>query len=519
MALDRLFYRVEVDWVGGAGTHDITADVISLIFRYGKAEPQYYYPLAPGGVCTLVLNDSSGIYNPANPLPPLPSELVPGSVIGVYMGVSAASMQLIWEGRVDTIIPHADPFTPTFASMECVGALTWLARALNFTYYNDFQERLSGDMVNVTLNNIDWAIGERAIDPGQSRIRPGALIAQGGLGDIRNKISVPGILRTIAVAEFGTVRESHDNKIVFEDRYHRIRRARSGKRGIFTDDKDAVRAGSPGRADAVMPAAEIGQIGAHYDSVINVFESSIVSLHTIDTSVIVDLAATANITLDAGEIKEFTWELSSTADYLYVLPFYRPSTATDMDEASGLERYIEVDDWQTTPQSFSFTLQAARDVVITRLEVRGRKVDGATFDTARAQDSVSIAKYDKRSIEFPSPILANFDDADDYCRAALSIFKDPKPGLTLAYHPITSEDTAHWAANHRLSDVIEVECAALGIERAPFFIESIQHQITNAFDHVVTYQLSGLGEYSPWMAFGASTAGGGTAAQGTRSYY
>ena len=487
--MGQLDYRVTVDWIGGS-LLDITDDVLSCVIGYGKSEPRFYYPITPGGVCVLTLNNERAIYNPSDPGAGLPREIIPGSIVSVYSDDGTEVLE--WRGRLWSLTPSAQPDVVKISTLEAVGPLTWISQRKFNNWYNDFDLTLSGTMINNTLDLIDFPSSEREVDPGRSKVNAGALVYAGALGDVRNSIAIPNILRTIAITEFGSVRESHDNKIVFEDRHNRVRNYEV--KGGFSDIASEL-GGSVNRA--IMDFINISQAGSHTDSVINRFEAEITSLETTDEEEIVNLAP---LRISAGQTVSVSWVIPEDSVFSFVQPFFAPSVFQDITEQNGLEFSIQVTNFEHTPTSFKFDISASKNVNITRLSVKGQKVFDVNFQGVFAQDSDSISRYDLKTQEFPSQVVVNLEEAENYVKAALSVFKDPLPALELTYAAEASDNTRYWALRHRLSNVVSVKSDYLGVD-SNYFIEHIRKRIQPGGLHFVTYLLSDARAVEPWMRF------------------
>ncbi len=202
-------FLIEVDWDNdGAfegGGEDISDRVLSATWRRGRdAELGRAIP----GSLELVLRNNDGEYSPDNAGSSLSGSLVPGRKVRLR---TASPDKTHFTGSIEDIIPNPDPddltcyIRATDASAQVLA--TKQLRTPMFTSY------ASGTAIGDVLDRVDWPVGERALDAGQTTF---------GRWWAHDEFGVEAINK-IEVAELGLFYIRGDGFAVFEDRHHRLK--------------------------------------------------------------------------------------------------------------------------------------------------------------------------------------------------------------------------------------------------------------------------------------------------------
>lgn len=215
----RADYTVQVDWLDtglfGGAHDDVTGDVhapTGIVFNRGRDSVRALAPPAVGRL-SLALDNRSRKYALENAASPLAGRLVPGHRIRVRATYNAQTYDL-WRGWVDDIPQRVG--TVPLAYLPSLGPLSRLqGRTISTPLY---QAITTGTAINVILDACGIPASERRVDPGQTLLRWWWLDEQDALQAAVTLLNSEGLGAALY--------ESGDGKIVFEDRYYRLRQAR-----------------------------------------------------------------------------------------------------------------------------------------------------------------------------------------------------------------------------------------------------------------------------------------------------
>ncbi len=202
-------FMIEADWDNdGAfegGDEDLTVDIQQGSWRRGRdAELARAIP----GSLELVLKNDDGKYSPDNSGSPLSGDLLPGRKIRIR---TESPDKTHFVGFIEDIIPNPDPDEKTCYVRAIDASAQILATKQLRTPM--FAQYASGQAIGDLLDRVDWPVGERAIDAGQTTMDRWWAHDEPTLENIGK----------VEEAELGLFYIAGNGYATFEDRHHRLK--------------------------------------------------------------------------------------------------------------------------------------------------------------------------------------------------------------------------------------------------------------------------------------------------------
>ena len=504
----RATYVVECDW-NNDGTYtgtgeNLTARTIKLEWSRGRDYASQLTGKSVATRLTAILDNESGDYNSFNTSSPLSGSLLPGR--SVRIRTTAPTSVTLWQGKLDSIIPELGLRSLQQARLEAVGPLGFLSsREVRIPMQSN---TLSGVIINTILNQAGWASADRSVDAGIITVKRYEA----------EDIAAIEALREIEESEIGFLSESKDNKVVFEDRDHRLKSDHLTSQATFTD----ATTGTLGYQEIVQEDP--------LPNIFNIFEAKLQTF-TVGTLAVLWTHPEANTSGTAPLVEQ-----GSGSAVFYA--FY-PSPAKELTDI-GVDAWttpLATSDYQgfsdtagtgtdlTTALSLSvskfaramkltFTNTGTKNSYITKLQARGTPVTKDNPVVIEAIDGSSTAIYGERKWPVPAEWLADGTAALNYVRYLKGIYPDPIPILSMTV--FANRDNAHLtqALVRNISDRVTVVATStrtnLGINQA-FYIENEHHVVTQHRVHMVTWGLSSFEGYSKYWVLDTSKLGQDTA--------
>ncbi len=495
-------YDLDVDWSGNtdfSGTgEDIDMGRVRLIeTTRGRDRASALTGKSVAGRFRAVLDNRSGDYSSFNTGSPIAGLALPNRVIRLRGTSAGESDKAIWRGFLTRLIPRPFLSGDNIAVLEGVGPLGQIN-----------QEKISlaprtAETTDVTIGAIldetQWAAGDRSLDTGKTTIvRYGA--------DRKYPLIA---LRDLEAAEAGFIFETNDGKIAFDNRHARLAGASLTSQATFSDATAAARAYS-----------DLRQIDP-LEGIFNGFEASVQLFTTGALATLWTLAqvGAASVGIFPGE--SFTWWAS----------YPNPDSATNADSVDAWTTPVATTDWTfnsvaggggtdltgdmaisvskfSNRMKMTFTNNhATLTAFVQDLKARGTGITADDPIFIREEDSTSQGKYGNRTWPLQSKLIPDTQEAFDWAKFHLGIYKDPIPHLSMSYWANRSENMLDEMLLREIGDRVTVTAttnADLGLNE-DFFIEQIKHRITHAGRlHRVTYLLSNAAQFSDFWVLDTS---------------
>lgn len=412
---------------------------------------------------------------------------------------AAGPGQTLFDGYLEKIEPQPRLSGAHLAQLRAFGPLGRIAQKNVHTTGNANQ--LSGAAIGVILDEASWSTPLRNIDVGQT-----TLIRW--WEDEHNAFDAG---RDIEETEQGYLGESSDGKIIFEDRHHRLLAPHTTSQATWSDD-----------AAAALRYNSINQLDA-WKEIFNRIEVPVRFFTVGATQELWRLAASGadSPTLDAGEVRTFFANFptfDSTSTQVAVDTWTTPVATTDFTvntQADGLGSDLTASITisvvkKATIMEITLTNTSASNGFLTLLKARGTPINAGDETFMVAEDATSQTAYGIRSYAFPAPLQGSVQNALDYARAVLAVYKGPVPVLKVGFQ--ANRDATRFAEMivRDVSDRVTIVAnnnADLGINE-DFFVENMRHHINVARHHEVEFECSSaaLGGGGFWI-LGVSTLG------------
>lgn len=493
-------YVCEVDWNADGdfldAQEDITGDVIRMEWTRGRDYASQLTGRSVGGVLLLDLDDRDGKYasfNTASAIVTAGGSIVPGRKVRVR--TTAPSAATLWTGFLRSVLPGRAASGEKTARLEAVGPLGLIGekkvRAARLTSVR------TDVAIGAILDDVGWPAGDRSLDTGDTTITRWYA---------KERLCIDA-LRDVELSEGGFIQEAKDGKIAFERRQHRLLGTpHTTVQATFSDAAGAARTyREPVQEDPLL-------------QIFNIFRAG-VQLYTVGAlQVLWTLAETgaASPKIVAGQTKTFIAKWP-TAD------------ATNQDDAvDAWTTPVATTDWTAnsaadgsgTDLTASLTAvvvksanhmeialtngHATLDAYVTFLQARGTPVTKNDLLVIEAKDATSQTAYGQREWPSPGPYIPNSQEAEDWCRYNLAIYKDPAP--VIGIHVVANKDSTHMTEvlTREIGDritVVATNNAKLGISQ-DFFIENEHHTVEPGRFHTVEWGLSPIGGSASVGGFG-----------------
>lgn len=468
---EALKYYVDWDHSGtfGGDNEDITAYVLRSSWGRGQRNPEP--GSAQAGECSIVLDNSSGIFSSFNEDSPLFGSILPGRRISITSSIDGGPDVIMWRGYLDSLIPTPGPVVEvSTAELRGQGIISQLVdRKISVA----LQENITtGAAAALALDAAGIGSGIRELDTGLTTLAKWWA---------RKDAQLLDILKELEAAEAGRLGETKDGKLLFAARSREIGASVLATYGstLFPwnlRQEDHLR-GIYNRVEAQYRTFN---------------ESEDVILATV-TDVRNAEGGTPPIVPAGGSlVVEIKFPADDTpASYLAVKDWtfvdFEANTAAD---ASGDDITVDVD---ATREEFAdkivltFTNAngAAAHLILLRAHgvalVEGTPV-AVPADDLDSQDDFRVKLYPN-----PSQWLTERLELDDYCAHTLALWKDPRPRLV--FDVKGNYNAAHLAEVQArdVGDRVRIIAEApygLGIDEE-FTVEYMFHQVDEARLHTM----------------------------------
>ena len=496
-------YALLVDWSGDGDFGDtgevITDRVLSIDCERGKDYPSQLTGRSIAGKLVAVLNNESGDYSPFKTDGDLYGNLLPGRLVQLraahgttfaYTFPFIFSDTSIWTGYLETITPEVSVGNVKVAKLTAIGPLGLIAQ--RETRISLQEDKRTDEIVTTVLTDTGWASGDIDAEEGKTTITK--FFSASG-----NALSV---LREVEDTEAGFIYEKTDGSIKFEDRYFRMRDAKSTTSQLtFSDASGATYSYEAIRQEDPLP------------SIFNTFEATVVIYTAASIATLWTLGETGSLSpaIEVGGVN------------IYYAQF---PPMTDGIQASEIAGQVTVNAWTTPVAGTDYTVNAAADGTganltssvavsatktsnqmkiqltnnsgtagfITLLKARGTTLTTSDPTLMIAEDATSQTAFKKRTYKSRAKWIPTSAEAQNWVNYNLSIFKDPMPRLTISFTAGKSTATLDAALYLDLSHKVTVTATGdntlLGIDE-DFYVENVRHQITEGNTlHRTIFELS-----------------------------
>lgn len=488
-------YKFEVDWdhddTYGHAQVDITADVPIVrpwSWGAGRSGNSSLSSKSQAGKLVLPLMNRTGKFSSFNTSSPIYGLIKPGRRVRVYMGpTNGVPDQLVWSGRLDNILPAASVSSHPSATLTAFGVLATVAAGR--ARVERKTTILVSDAVDDVLDSIGFPAGARDINTSQSTMSAW-IVKESGKGNALRE------LFALEDTEFGWIRESKDDEVVFEDRHYRFSGARLTSQKTYADD-------GTGGAILYQSIPQTDPVKDVYNRITaRVPNDGLASLSTLWQTLFV---GSDSALIAPGETQIFRAEYPSPTaavqdvGAVWTTPVATTDyTANTQSDDGGIDLVASIGvsvtkslDLMTIAMTNN---HATLSAYITKNQARGQAVREADVQEVEAFDQDSIDSYGDREWPNKAKYLGTLQEAIDSCRYILSLQKDVSPRMNVSF--LASADSAHLteAYTRFLSDRVTVEshtATQLGLVSEEMFVERIQHHVVNGgAPHRVTLTLS-----------------------------
>lgn len=490
-------YTLSVDWNNDGDWSDANEDITAYVLRehgmewaYGRDRASQLAGRSTAGQFRCVLKNTDGRFSSFNASGPLYGNLVPGRKVRLQVTDGVVTATFVW--FLATLEPQPVTRNVNVALLTAVGPLGWLNDPRRKTSLAMTTSILTGDAADDILDEAGWPAGDRSIDAGQTTMKRHWSVGESPLA----------ALRRVEATESGFLRESRDGKVVFESRHHRLAGAHLTSQATYTDALGGTL--SYRRAHQEDPLAEV----------FNRFEAEVPFWTVGATAVLWTLGQTGadSPRIDPGQSVEF-WATYPrdpgrdprtgrfTSANAAVDAWTTPVSTTDFltnSQADGLGTNLTASMAVAavkTANSMKVTLtnnHATLAAYVTFLQARGTGVTAGDPARVVREDSASQTAYGERSFPHEGGYLPSVEEAGDWAAFNLSIYKAPRPPVSLLVAANRSAAQMTEALTRDVSDRITVVgsgASQLGMNGA-FFVERITHRVDGSKRHLMTLECS-----------------------------
>lgn len=496
-------YRLQVDWddngvFTGTGEDIAMARVRGMRFRRGRDKASQLTGRSKGGSLTAILDNRSGDYSSFNAASPIAGNVLPGRVVRVLMSSTLQTDIVIWRGHLSRIQPQPLHGGDNLVTLEAHGPLAQIN--VNSMSLAMRTSELTNVTIGAILDEVGWPAGDRTLDTGKTTITRYTA---------DRKLPVTA-LQEIEAAEAGFIWEGADGKINFDNRHSRLAGAALTSQATFSDAVAAAR-----------PYYQLQQADP-MDSLFNIFSAAVVKYNVQAIATLWTLDQTGS---DAPEIPaggSFTWWAGypnpGTADNgaWAVDAWTTPVATTDFtfNSAAGGGGTNVTADMALTATAFGNTLKlvftnnhATLAAFVQTLKARGTAILKGDPVTIRLEDTTSQTDHNvEREWPARTEYIPSVQEADDWARHHLSIYKDPIPMIKMTIVANRDQNMLDEAISRDIGDRITLvaeNTADLAIN-SDFFIEAIEHNIRRDRYHLVSYLLSDAEQFSDFWVLDTS---------------
>tara|TARA_Y100000310_G_scaffold328971_1_gene398020 strand:- start:19 stop:1581 length:1563 start_codon:yes stop_codon:yes gene_type:complete len=511
------YVTLEVDWDDDGNfanaNSDISSDVLDITWSRGRDSASQLSGRAVAGQLQAKLKNEDNLYNSFNSDSDLSGKLLPGLAVRLQLSsvspefdytfpITFPEVDAAWRGYLDSISPSFLRTSGKQLLLRATGSLARIAARETAEVAASTSIR-TGAAITLVINDADSSVPTN-IDTGETTMTRWWTAEQPALQAIR----------AIEESEVGYVGESPTGQIVFESRQHRLIAPHITSQGTFSD-----------AADATLTYAAIEQIDP-MSEIYNTMNAN-VQLYTVagSATVLWTLAESGanSPALRAGAAKIFVARFptaASATNARHVNAWTTTAATTDMlanaaadgtgtnltsDIGISVAKYSE-------SMNITLTNNSTTDGFITKLQARGTAVTADDPLKIVEEDSTSQASFGKRTFPLKGPFIPSEQDARDLMAYLLSIHKDPMRTMRITWDG--NKDSTHGTKARELdiSDrvtIIADNRSGLGISE-DFFIEHMQHNISQKGQHKVTYECSEATAYAGFWVLDVGKLGTST---------
>ena len=468
-------YRLEVDWEGdGNFNHalsNVWADVVMLTTaKRGRNYEDQVYGRSEAGLLRVTLRNETNLYNRFNPASPLRRLVVPGRRVRLMMRDPAGgAYEAIWGGSLFDIEPMPRRGGRNEVVLLAYGPLFELTQ----------QEISVGMQTAIVVADATERVLDEANVPAQLRGPIGGDREMARWWSPRQRAIEA--LRQLEETELGFLYETRDGRIAMEAENFRLTGAATRSIAFFNAD---------GVGD--IPVLNVRPIDPAQD-IANIINVPVRTYLVGGERVLWTLRHT--VLLEPGEelpfVAQYPLPGSPTADL--GVDRWTPMaanvdyTANSSPDGTGanLTTSLDVTTHDTAvSRRIVVRNRASSDLVITRLQARGRPLSETEPTIVESRDDASIQEYKERTYLVPAQFISTIRDAQSYGTFLLSLLKGPQTRARL-----TVDVSGHLALARRL-DLSDRVTLQLGGESDDMFIEGMNHRIRRGGRHIMELLLS-----------------------------
>lgn len=452
-------YVVYVDWNNDGdfsdANEDITSDVKFIRISRGRDDD---LDKAEVGKCTIVCHDGSAKYVPENTSSPLYGNLLPARPVEVKYGSDT-----LFYGFLDDILPNPDRNRKE-ATLLCVDGFDQLKRAKVTVALQTSQK--SGQLYTTALDTVSWSATNRTLDAG---IDTYPLVHA-------EKQSCLDFLQKIEKSEFGFCYISHDGKLTWEDRHHRLKSPHTTSQWTATaSDYRQIKPTESlkGVRNKVLLSAQPKTKAGSLSTIWTLQENA-----TNGDSPLITAGETKTYFAEYADANGIPNIAGDVVDPLVASTDYTGNAAID---GSGADRTSDV---SVTITVFAASAKleventSGTSLYLTSLQVRGKIYTDQPRLRVEAEDSTSQTAYLERDLSVELPYYQNAATMQSIADHYLYIKKVPITGYIIE---LANADDTIWTqiVTRKLSDRITLQNSDLNID-ADFFIDKMKHEISKS---------------------------------------
>ena len=303
------------------------------------------------GQLTLRIVDQNGDFNPTNPTGPYFGLLTPMKKVQITANYSGTTHP-IFSGFITSYVntQPKDATEVAYTTIQAVDAMRLAYNAQISTVTGATAGDLSGTRIEQILDEIDWPVSMRLIDPGQTTL-------QADPGTARTSL---GAMQTVAQSEYGAIYVDFNGEFVFKDR-QTATTSITQTPTLFADDGTGITyANAVWKLDdtLIFNSAQISMLGSTPQTAINQPSIDKYFIHSYNLqgllmqtdAVALDYArayvasrAETTIRCDAIELDLYTSNYNSGILAALNLDFFDPITViTTQPGGSKLEKTLQI---------------------------------------------------------------------------------------------------------------------------------------------------------------------------------
>lgn len=468
-------YTVRVDWNNDGdfsdANEDITAYVRSITISLGRSVDFQQFVV---GTCEVVLDNEDKRFSPENDSSPLYDNVKLYRPLQVYATWSGSSFHLFY-GFISrySLRPYLEA---KLSGGECYvyaqDPFAWLkSDQVTTTLYKD---KAIHEIVDLVLDEINLPSNNRAID------QVGDTVRYAGWRDVtllRALEDLTGACGGHHFIEPDTIDSAPYYKYRFESRYHwYMGTDHTESKETWTDEFSSF--------DYDLNDSEVRNfISVRARTRSKGERQTLWNLESVP------------IYMGAGETLGFWANFSEFVDDLVTPVAGTDYTANVESDGSGTDKTDEISisfSGYALTADFEVTNNDSSAVWLTKLKLRGKRVQENPAEASVAEDSTSQALYKRRPLVVDNKLIDDVATARGVASYYLHWYKNPRPqiGQLVRLNQFPSQ------LQRKIGDKITLQQTALSVDR-DYHIHSVQHKINLAgLQHETTYRVqdSSVGE-------------------------